>query len=85
MTEVSFKRGGSFLVDTVLQEEVFTPEDFDAEQQLYAKTAREFVEKEVLPRSAEIEAKVLEVTLGLLRKSGELGLLMAGVEKDAAA
>ncbi len=82
MSEMAFKRGGSFLLDDVLPDEIFTPEDFDSEQQMYAKTARDFIEKEVLPRSAEIEAKELSVTLGLLRKSGELGLLMADIPEE---
>ncbi|HSH69271.1 MAG TPA: acyl-CoA dehydrogenase family protein [Deferrisomatales bacterium] len=82
MTNAAFKRGGSFLVDTLLPEEIFTPEDFDAEQKMYAKTAREFVEKDVLPRDAEIEAKELDVTVGLLKKSGELGLLMADIPEE---
>ncbi len=82
MPDAAFKKGGSFLVDMVLPEEIFTPEDLTLEQLMYAKTARDFIEKEVLPRSAEIEAKELDVTIGLLRKSGELGLLMADIPEE---
>jgi alkylation response protein AidB-like acyl-CoA dehydrogenase len=78
----AYARGGSFLVRETAVEGVFTPGDLDAEQQLYAKTARDFIDKEVLPRSAEIEAKKLDVTVGLLKKSGELGLLMADIPEE---
>jgi alkylation response protein AidB-like acyl-CoA dehydrogenase len=42
---------------------------------MIAQTAREFTEKEILPLDAEIESKDYELTRGLLRKAGELGLL----------
>jgi alkylation response protein AidB-like acyl-CoA dehydrogenase len=42
---------------------------------MIAQTAREFTEKEVMPLDAEIESKDYNVTLALLRKAGELGLL----------
>ncbi len=75
-------KGGEFLTAAAEAAEIFTPEDFTPEQVLYAKTARDFVEQEVLPRAAEIEAKDLAVSVGLMRKAGELGLLMADVPEE---
>jgi alkylation response protein AidB-like acyl-CoA dehydrogenase len=79
MSDAAYIKGGSFLVRETALDEVFTPEDFSAEQRMYAKTARDFVENEVLPVSDRIEAKEPGVSEALIRKAGELGLLMADV------
>jgi alkylation response protein AidB-like acyl-CoA dehydrogenase len=71
-------RGGSFLVEDRRPDEVFTPEDFSEEQRMIAQTAADFVEEQVVPRTADILALKYETTRDLLRKAGELGLL--GVE-----
>ncbi len=79
MSQESFVRGGSFLVREVPAEEVFTPEEFSPEQLMYAKTARDFVENELLPACDRIEAKEAGLNEALLKKAGELGLLMADI------
>lgn len=71
-------RGGSFLTEERVLEEVFTPEDFSDEQRMIGRTAEEFMEKEMVPRLPEILALDYRATRELLRKAGELGLL--GVE-----
>ena len=68
-------KGGSFILEDHDPAEVFTPEDLSDEHLMIAQTAREFTEKEVLPLDAEIESKDYNVTLTLLKKAGELGLL----------
>lgn len=68
-------QGGSFLIEDREPEGVFTPEDLSEEQQQIAKTATDFARNEVLPASRDIEAKNFAVTVGLLRKAGELGLM----------
>ncbi len=73
------RRGGGFLTGKVSPTDVFVPEMFDAEQMLFAKTAREFMDNEVIPLSDQIEAKDLAISRELIRKAGELGLLMADV------
>jgi butyryl-CoA dehydrogenase len=81
-TEVSTikkAKGGSFLLEDTLPEEVFTPEDFSEEHRHILKTATEFSNNEVLPAVADIEAKNFEITKGLLRKAGELGLLAVDI------
>ena len=40
-------KGGSFLIEDVSYERVFTPEDFTDEQKMIAKTTEDFVENEV--------------------------------------
>jgi alkylation response protein AidB-like acyl-CoA dehydrogenase len=68
-------KGGSFIIEDHQPEEIYTPEDLSDEHRMIAQTAREFMEKEVLPQEEEIEKKNLKVTVELLRKAAELGLL----------
>lgn len=72
-------QGGSFLIEEVSLEDVFTPEDFTEEHRMIAETAEQFVENEVVPRIEELEAKKEGLNEELLRKAAEIGLLGAGV------
>ncbi|HWD00565.1 MAG TPA: acyl-CoA dehydrogenase family protein [Candidatus Sulfopaludibacter sp.] len=83
-TTISAKRvkGGSFLIEERQPLDIFTPEDFSSEHRQIAKTAVEFTTNEVLPTAAEIEAKNFEVTRGLLRKAGDLGLMAVDVPEE---
>jgi alkylation response protein AidB-like acyl-CoA dehydrogenase len=72
-------KGGSFLLEERRAQDIFTPEDFSDEHRQIAKTTADFVTQEVMPVAAEIEAKNFPVTRGLLRKTGELGLMGADV------
>jgi alkylation response protein AidB-like acyl-CoA dehydrogenase len=74
-----FIRGGSFLIENVTPEQVFTPEEFNEEQKMIAKTTEEFVVNEVVPVLEEIEQHNFDHTVRLLRQAGELGLLGASV------
>lgn len=71
--------GGRFLIEETDKTSLVTPEDFSEEQRLIAESAREFMEKEVLPREEKLEALDYELTLELLRQAGELGFLGAEV------
>jgi alkylation response protein AidB-like acyl-CoA dehydrogenase len=68
-------RGGSFLIEDRVPDEVFTPEDFSDEQRMIGDTAAEFMEKEMVPRLPRILKLEYEATRELLQKAGELGLL----------
>ena len=68
-------KGGSFLIEERDPQDVFTPEDLSEEQRQIAKTANEFATNEIMPVADEIEAKNFQLTKGLLRKAGELGLM----------
>src|SRR6185436_18161617 len=68
-------RGGSFLIEDRAPEEVFTPEDISEEQRMFARTAEEFLRKEVIPREDAIYAKDYNVHRELMEKAGDLGLL----------
>ena len=66
--------GGSFLLETLQPDDVFTPEDFSEQHQLIGQTAEEFAVNEIVPNIEKIEHKDFSVTRDLLRKAGELGL-----------
>ena len=71
--------GGSWLVTPVGAAPQFTGADFSEDDLLYAETAEHFVRDEVLPRLEEIESKKEGLMPELLRRAGELGLLMIDV------
>src|ERR1051326_4385001 len=74
----TIKKGGSFLVQETSPEDVFSPEEFSEEQTMIRDMTEQFVEDEVLPQVEKIEHKDWDVTVNLLRRCGELGLL--GIE-----
>lgn len=71
--------GGAFLMDLVQDGEIFSPEDMNDEQKAFREAAREFFTNEVLPQSPAIEEQKDGVSVGLLKKAGELGLLMVEI------
>jgi alkylation response protein AidB-like acyl-CoA dehydrogenase len=71
--------GGAFLLQEVGSTRIVSPETFTEEQRLYLKTALQFSREQVLPLSDRIEAKDNALLRELLRKAGELGLLMIDV------
>jgi alkylation response protein AidB-like acyl-CoA dehydrogenase len=75
-------KGGSFLVEDVPCERVFTPEDFTDEQKMIAKTTEEFVVNEVLPQLEHLENHEFDRSVKLLKQAGELGLLGADVPEE---
>ena len=75
-------RGGSFLVQDLSPEEVFTPEDFTEEHRMIAETAQLFMENEVFPRIEEIENKKEGVNEEILRKAAQIGLVAAGIPEE---
>ncbi len=66
--------GGSFLIEDAAPGDVFTPEDLTEEHLAVARSAREFVKKEVMPRSDEMQHGNFDVAAELMRKAGALGL-----------
>ena len=72
-------KGGSFLLEERVPQDIFTPEDLTEEHRQIAKTAVDFTQNEVVPAAAEIEAKNFKVTRDLLRKAGDLGLMSVDI------
>ncbi len=75
MSNEEYIKGGSFLLPDNWEDDPFIPEDFTEEQLMMAKTTEDFIEKSVLPKIDQVEAKEFEVTRSLIQEGGELGLL----------
>jgi len=72
-------KGGDFLMTPVLTDKIMIPEYFTDEQKMYYRTARGFIEKEVLPVMDRLQAKEDGLMAKMLKKAGEQGLLMADI------
>jgi alkylation response protein AidB-like acyl-CoA dehydrogenase len=75
-------KGGSFLLESPLPGDVFTPADLTDDQKLIGQTAEEFVVKEVLPLAKDLENKKAGLMPSLVKKGGELGLMGGGVPEQ---
>jgi alkylation response protein AidB-like acyl-CoA dehydrogenase len=75
-------KGGSFLLESALPGDVFTPADLTDDQKLIGQTAEEFVVKEVLPLVKDLENKKAGLMASLVKKGGELGLMGGGVPEQ---
>src|SRR6202158_1849036 len=75
-------KGGSFLLESPLPGDVFTPADLTDDQKLIGQTAEEFVVKEVLPLAKDLENKKSGLMASLVKKGGELGLMGGGVPEQ---
>jgi alkylation response protein AidB-like acyl-CoA dehydrogenase len=74
--------GGVFLLSKTNPEQVFTPEDFNEEQQLMKASVIEFIDREVWPYKERFEKKDYAFTEALMKKAGELGFLSIPVPEN---
>lgn len=75
-------KGGSFLIEDISYQQIFTPEDYTDEQKMIAKLTEDFIEKEVMPQVEYIENHEFDRSVKLLKQAGELGLLCADVPEE---
>ncbi|MFX3673906.1 MAG: acyl-CoA dehydrogenase family protein [Paenisporosarcina sp.] len=75
-------KGGSFLVEDVALDRVFTPEDFTDEHKMIAKTTEDYVLHEVVPVMEKLENHEFEHSVKLLKSAGDLGLLGADIPEE---
>ncbi len=80
MTPKTYLTGGEFLLRPTAPADVFTPEDFDENQRMFAAAVDDFIERHVAPVREDLEYHG-NTALGkdLLKQAGELGLLMADI------
>ncbi|PLR79312.1 acyl-CoA dehydrogenase [Bacillus sp. V3-13] len=78
----SIVKGGSFLIEDVSLNLIFTPEDYSDEQKMIAKTTEDFVVNEVIPHLEHLENHEFDRSVKLLKQAGELGLLGADVPEE---
>jgi alkylation response protein AidB-like acyl-CoA dehydrogenase len=67
--------GGSFLIEDLTPEDIFTLEDLSPEQKQIADVASKFADEKIFPQVHEIEAKNWDVSRKLMHALGDLGLL----------
>ena len=79
---VDMIKGGSFLVEDIAVDRVFTPEDFSDEHKMIAKTTEDYVLHEVVPVIEKLENHEFEYSVKLLKSAGDLGLLGADVPEE---
>lgn len=75
-------KGGSFLIEDVSCEQVFTPEEYSDEQKMIAKTTEDYVLNEVVPVIDNLENHEFDHSVRLLKEAGDLGLLGADVPEE---
>ncbi|HKM81076.1 MAG TPA: acyl-CoA dehydrogenase family protein [Candidatus Acidoferrum sp.] len=75
-------KGGSFLLETPVPQDVFTPADLTDDQKLIGQTAEEFVIKEVFPHIKDLEEKKPGLMAELTRKAAELGLMSGATPEE---
>ena len=75
-------KGGEFLIKETDPEMVFIPEELSEEQKMMTDSAKEFVEKEILPNLDAIDKQKEGLTVSLLEKAGEIGLLGAAIPEE---
>ncbi len=74
--------GGEFLIKESDPQSVFIPEEINEEQKMMVETAADFVEKEILPRLDAIDNQEPGLTVSLLEKAGQLGLLGTSIPEE---
>ena len=74
-SSITLTPGGGFLLEPTGSARIFTPEMLTEEQRMMRQTAREFFDREVEPKIADIEDKKPGVLVELLRKAADVGLL----------
>ena len=79
---LTYKKGGSFLIEDTHPEDIFTPEDFSEQHRMIAGTTKEFVENEVMPNVDKLEELNYDLSVKLLRKAGEIGLLSVDIPEE---
>ena len=75
-------KGGSFLIEDRVPEEIFTPEDFSEEHRMIADTTRQFIDNEVVTRIDELEKHDWKLARELVGKAADLGLIGANIPEE---
>lgn len=74
--------GGEFLIKESDPQSVFIPEEINEEQKMMVETAADFVANEIWPKLDAIDHQEPGLTVSLLEKAGELGLLGTSIPEE---
>lgn len=75
--QAKFLKGGAFIIEESDPSNCFIPEDINEEQLMIKQMVSDFVEQELKPNMEKIENQEDDISVRLMQKAGELGLLGA--------
>ncbi|WP_100074165.1 acyl-CoA dehydrogenase family protein [Chryseobacterium camelliae] len=75
-------KGGEFLIKEVPANEIFSLEELNEEQKMLRDSAKEFIDREVVPQKERFEKKDYALTEEVMRKLGEMGMLGIAVPEE---
>ena len=75
-------KGGEFLISDSADKGVFIPEELTDEQRAMGDMAREFLVQHIWPNIQRIDKQEAGLSVQLLDKAGELGLLCAAIPEE---
>ncbi|MFZ5947568.1 MAG: acyl-CoA dehydrogenase family protein [Stygiobacter sp.] len=81
-TKTKVLHGGEFLIKESEPQSVFIPEEINEEQKMMVETARDFVQTEIWPKLDAIDKQEPGLTVSLVEKAGELGLLGTSIPEE---
>ena len=79
---MSTLKGGEFLIKEIEAKNIFTPEDFSEEQKMLRDSAKEFIDKVVVPNKERFEKKDYAFTEECMKQIGEMGFLGIAVPES---
>jgi len=79
---ITVLKGAEWLIKETSHLEIFTPEDFNEEQQMVKNLCQSFLENEVLPVVDRIDKMEEGLMPMLVQKAGEQGLLSVSIPKE---
>ncbi|WP_153391978.1 acyl-CoA dehydrogenase family protein [Chryseobacterium vaccae] len=75
-------KGGEFLIKEIPANEIFSIEELNEEQKMLRDSAKEFIDREVVPQKERFEKKDYALTEETMRKLGEMGMLGIAVPEE---
>jgi alkylation response protein AidB-like acyl-CoA dehydrogenase len=76
------KTGGEFLIKETSANEIFSVEELSEEQKMLRDSAKEFIDREVIPQKHRFEQKDYAFTEECMKKLGEMGMLGISVPEE---
>lgn len=75
-------RGGEFLIKETEAKNVFSLEDLNDDQKMIRDSAKEFMDREVVPVKQQFEHKDYALTQAMMKKLGDIGLLSLAIPEE---
>ncbi|NIF05974.1 acyl-CoA dehydrogenase [Chryseobacterium sp. Tr-659] len=75
-------KGGEFLIKQIPASEIFSIEELNEEQKMLRDSAKEFIDREVVPQRERFEKKDYAFTEETMRKLGDMGMLGIAVPEE---